>query len=76
MIILALLHNLDALIVLIILAGLAGSGFESLAYIYNSEISGERFRNYSVVTLGTVWALGQVVIPPVFLIAHDWRWTV
>ena len=57
----------------IFLAGLGVSGFETLAYVYTSEVSGGRFRNLSVVTLGTVFALAQVFTSPIFYIGGNWR---
>jgi len=64
---------MNLLMVFIFLAGLGVSGFETLAYVYTSEVSGGRFRNFSVVTLGTVFALAQVFTSPVFYIGGDWR---
>jgi len=66
--------NIEIMTVLLILGGFAFSGFEILIFVYTAEVSGERFRNYSTVTLGTVWAVAQTIVAPLFLLVKDWRY--
>lgn len=65
--------NVEIMTIFLILGGFAFSGFEILIFVYTSEVSGERFRNYSTVTLGTVWAVAQIIIAPLFLLVRDWK---
>lgn len=65
--------NIFVLTLLLIMGGFAYSGFEILIFVYTAEVSGERFRNYSTVTFGTVWAFAQIIISPLFLLVTDWK---
>jgi len=66
--------NIEFMMVFLILGGFAFSGFEILIFVYTAEVSGERFRNYSTVTLGTVWAVAQIIISPLFLLSGGWNY--
>jgi MFS transporter, OCT family, solute carrier family 22 (organic cation transporter), member 1 len=65
--------DITVLLIAITIGGVATSGFETLIYVYTSEVSGGRFRNFSVVTLGFVWAVAQVLTSPLFYIISEWR---
>eukprot|EP01016_Furgasonia_blochmanni_P028223 TRINITY_DN2965_c0_g3_i3.p1 TRINITY_DN2965_c0_g3~~TRINITY_DN2965_c0_g3_i3.p1 ORF type:complete len:633 (-),score=34.63 TRINITY_DN2965_c0_g3_i3:160-1950(-) len=62
--------------VFMIAFGLAGwglHGFETISLVYVTEVSAERFRNFSSVTLTTVWGAAQLILSPLVLFLNDWR---
>eukprot|EP01016_Furgasonia_blochmanni_P009277 TRINITY_DN1383_c0_g1_i15.p1 TRINITY_DN1383_c0_g1~~TRINITY_DN1383_c0_g1_i15.p1 ORF type:complete len:392 (-),score=26.03 TRINITY_DN1383_c0_g1_i15:97-1272(-) len=56
------------------LAGMGLSGFEIVSLVYVSEISAERFRNFSGVILTAVWAAAQVILTTMVYYVTDWRY--
>ena len=64
--------SIEVMTAFLVVGGFAFSGFEILIFVYTAEVSGERFRNYSTVTLGAVWAAAQLMIPTLFWASNRW----
>jgi len=74
-IICAIAPDIKILMLFMFLAGFGFSGFETLAYVYNSEVSGQRYRTFSVVTLAFVFAGTQLITSTLFNSMGTWRKT-
>lgn len=73
MIIGGLMNSMTLFMVCLFVAGIGLNGFETLSLVYVTEISAERFRNYSTITLLTVWAFAQIVFSFLKLWIKSWR---
>ncbi|EGR30923.1 major facilitator superfamily protein, putative [Ichthyophthirius multifiliis] len=60
--------------ILIFFAGLGLNGFEAISLVYVSEISADKFRNYSTVILNCSWAIAQILYSFVSLYLQNWRY--
>jgi len=56
-IVLGLTYNIKVLIVSLFSIGFFMNGYETICLVYVTEISAKRFRNFSTVTLLSVWAI-------------------
>lgn len=57
----ALTHDLQILCACLFLSGFFLNGYETICLVYVTEISAKRFKNFSTVTLMSVWALSQII---------------
>jgi len=72
-IIIGLTKNIDVLIVGLFISGFFLNGYENICLVYVTEISANRFRNFSSVILMTVWAISQIFFAILAHRVHNWR---
>lgn len=58
------------------LIGMAFNAFEIICFVYFSEISTSRFRNFSTVALEFAWIVGQFVFSILTTYVREWRYLV
>ena len=69
----AALNSLPLLLLAFLLSGFGQSGFENEAYVYLSEVSGEKFRNFSQVILSATWGFSQIILALIMQHSINWR---
>ena len=65
-IVLGLSYDIRVLIVTLFSIGFFLNGYETICLVYVTEISAKRFRNFSTVTLLSVWAMSQLLFAIIY----------
>ena len=73
MVVIGVAPRVEIVIVLIVLVGLAFGGFEIIAIVYTSELSGDDFRTKSNTSFNVFWSVAQICTGFLFYFTKDWR---
>ncbi|CAD8099970.1 unnamed protein product [Paramecium primaurelia] len=69
----SLCHNLLSLYALFFIAGFGLSGYETVVYVYITEISALRFRSIASSLLIVIWSSSMLIYPFIVDILQSWR---
>ncbi|KAL4449171.1 hypothetical protein ABPG74_015553 [Tetrahymena malaccensis] len=67
-------HNIVQFMIMFFFCGVGLNGFETISLVYVSEISAEKFRNYSTISLGCAWSIAQILYGFITYYINSWRY--